>query len=128
MSISDRLDQMQARADAATQGPWFTDAGGDTGVYTAPRPTADSADVASAHWREDEVFIAASRSDVPALVSALRAVLDLHQKATARVVVGAAGRDIHHCVGCTQGVELAPWPCATRRAVAAALGEDALDE
>ena len=77
MNISQKLDEIERVANAATEGPWFLDAGGDRGVYTERRPSSTSEDVASAFHREDEAFIADARTTVPTLVAALRAVLDL---------------------------------------------------
>lgn len=123
MSISDRLDQIEARADAATEGPW--ERGDHYHVQAAshcqcwpehgPLISEKRMDIngtmrlAHVHRRSeplwgygiyatteyggalvvnetseygymddaDAEFIAASRTDVPALVAALRAVLDL---------------------------------------------------
>lgn len=110
MSISDRLDQIAARADAATEGPWgfiadtnligmakewrigSTEAMAD--VAATPRFGTDSADAE---------FIAASRSDVPALVAAVRAVLAY----------------VDYC----DDEGWSAWPDDIRRAIATALGE-----
>jgi len=54
------LDELKALAEAATPGPWFLDAGGDTGVYTEARVSDTSTDVAWSYRREDEKFIAAA--------------------------------------------------------------------
>ena len=82
MSAADRLNEIEARANAATEGPWavvvddgvilalvLTDEDdglmfGDNG-YDAPITTETG---------EDAEFIAHARTDVPALVAALRAV------------------------------------------------------
>ena len=80
MSAADRLDQIDARAAAATRGPWEETASldpdgrrsnhvtgpGDYDVCEVPRTPQGS---------EDSFFIAHARQDVPALVAALRAVL-----------------------------------------------------
>lgn len=68
------LDEIEARANAATDGPWVHNP--INGVHT---PIGSC--VATTHRhdigerRNDAAFIAASRTDVPALVAALRAVL-----------------------------------------------------
>ena len=87
--IQERLNQIQARADDATEGPWWgsmisghvevfagTGSGSDPMLATGMRPG-------------DAEFIAAARTDVPWLVAAvrrhddaLRAVLDLHKPMT----------------------------------------------
>ena len=70
-----------------------------------------------------------AEEDAPAMLDALRAVLDLHPKGIARAVAGTAGRDIEHCLGCrgAHGIAhdkhgLVPWPCPPVRAIANALG------
>ena len=87
MTAADRLDEIQARADKATEGPWETrlfdglpgkkvvgkrepsDLGRGPIVLMQPIfCTEQSADNAE--------FIAHARADVPRLVAALRAVLD----------------------------------------------------
>lgn len=87
MTAADRLNEIEARANAATEGPWsivsedgmilalvLTDEDdglfyGDSG-YDAPITTETG---------EDAEFIAHARTDMPDLVGALRAVLDLHR-------------------------------------------------
>ena len=88
MSAIDRLSEIEARANAATEGPWavvvedgvilalvLTDEDdglmfGDNG-YDAPIVTETG---------EDADFIAHARTDVPALVAALRAVMEAIEK------------------------------------------------
>lgn len=149
MSISDRLDQIEARADAATEGPW--ERGDHYHVQAAshcqcwpehgPLISEKRMDIngtmrlAHVHRRSeplwgygiyapteyggalvvnetseygymddaDAEFIAASRTDVPALVAALRAVLDYVDKCD------------------NEGWNV--WPDDVRTAIAAALGE-----
>ena len=123
MSAADRLDQIAARAEVATTGPWsiVTEDGvilalvltdeddglwyGDSG-YDAPITTETG---------EDADFIAAARTDVPALVAALRAVLDLHAALPYDYGMGAVGAT---CLECTDGTE---HPCPTVRAIEEAL-------
>ena len=89
MSAADRLDQIEARANAATKGPWesdeYTEIDPD-GFYELSRVIAPDPDdgedyaIGVVHvgiLRPDATFIAHARTDVPALVAALRAVLDL---------------------------------------------------
>ena len=89
MSAADRLDQIEARANAATEGPWtpdeYTEVDPD-GFYELSRVIAPDPDgddrcaigvVHTGILRPDADFIALARTDVPALVAALRAVLDL---------------------------------------------------
>ena len=77
MSILDDLDEIQDRADKATDGPWETheDAPGEWLIRDVP--SAEKGDLvghAEALDESDAVFIAHARTDVPALVAALRRV------------------------------------------------------
>lgn len=97
MSAQDLLDEIQGRADEATAGPWV--AGHRSSLdWLSQSPAIDNdghepgsaigpADAADPLWgslwpsrnaNADAEFIAHARTDVPALVGALRAVLDLH--------------------------------------------------
>ena len=91
MSAIDRLNEIEARANAATEGPWapdeYTEVDPD-GFYELSRVIAPDPDgddwcaigvVHTGILRPDAAFIAHARTDVPALVAALRAVLDLHR-------------------------------------------------
>ncbi|GLB62680.1 hypothetical protein NCCP2495_05580 [Dietzia sp. NCCP-2495] len=74
MSISDRLDQIERRASSATDGPWVAYPNDQTpgishvDIPGSMHPTA---------WPGNAEFIADARTTVPALVAALRAVLDV---------------------------------------------------
>lgn len=93
--MSKRLDEIQERWGEATPGPWVADVGvrGDCVVW-GPNGRFLMNAQAEPHWREypgetrsvafdvdrrDVTAIAHARMDVPALVSALRGVLYLHQ-------------------------------------------------
>lgn len=73
MTAREWLDAAQARADAATKGPW---------EYAAETEEIVSPDggIVEMTWpgrnRANATFIAHARTDAPALVAALRAVLD----------------------------------------------------
>lgn len=80
-----RLAAISVRAEAATEGPWH-DAHeefgcvhlGDYGwVASGPRGQGPEYDVDSEQGKADAEFIAHARTDVPALVAALQAVLEL---------------------------------------------------
>lgn len=79
MSISDRLDEIEARANAATEGPWEWDrhvrGNGHVVIGDGLRRAHLPEDVAGD--AENAEFIAYARTDVPRLVAALRAVLDV---------------------------------------------------
>lgn len=117
MTANDRLAEIQARAEKATDGPWRHSVereryetahyvrhgeGEHLAVFTGNYSGAS----------EDGEFIAHARTDVPALVAALRAVLHLHRPT------------MHQCGCCGTCDECDwEWPCGTVRAVEAALGE-----
>ena len=121
MSISNRLDQIEARADAATEGPWEKHTVNGWEMVVSYSTDAMIQLVAEFRHKErdlnDAEFIAASRTDVPALVAALRAVLDLHKPRNGH-------DDCGHCVDPADAHWGIPWPCPTVRAVTAALGEE----
>jgi len=68
----DYLAAVQQRADAATNGPWFGSMG-ESVVYG--RIPGD--EVAQCTRRVDARFVQSARTDVPRLVAALTAALDL---------------------------------------------------
>ena len=80
MTAADRLNEIEARANAATEGPWFvSEEDGSVWVDRGDGNT-DGLTGELAPWATHEAdFIAAARTYVPALVAALRAVLDLHR-------------------------------------------------
>ena len=155
MSAADRLDEIEARANAATGGPWGVYDGAES-ILTEHDCTGDCEDFhpilvrnqvdgvpLPSVWStpEDAVFIAQARTDVPALVAALRAVLDLHREARNDVdrtppcphCHGEPG--VHECgcwadekwptvcAVCMEGTKGASveYPCATVRAIEEAL-------
>ena len=61
---------------------------------------------------EDAEFIAHARQDVPALVAALRAVLEMHAETP------------YGCAVCEEQNWALPWPCPTVAAIRQHLGED----
>ena len=77
----DRLDRIEARAAAATEGPWGTYAAyGSRGVEvidTEDMVFIQDGGVTYAVHEPDAKFIAHAREDVPALVAAVRGVLRL---------------------------------------------------
>jgi hypothetical protein len=99
MTISERLDEIEARANAATDGPWAArhragldwlsqsphvdndghEPGSSVGLADAVDPLWGSL-WPSRNATADAEFIAHARTDVPALVAALRAVLDVCEK------------------------------------------------
>ena len=83
MTAADRLNEIEARANAATEGPW--EAYRPNPAYriyeicsTTPQGLDETlAEVSGYNASDDADFIAHARTDVPALMAALRAVLDL---------------------------------------------------
>ena len=78
--IRAQLDAMQARCDAATEGPWVEEdhttaivVSGTEG-YSSDGSARCVAEVVYA--QPDRDFIAAARADLPRLITAVRAVLD----------------------------------------------------
>lgn len=107
------LDEIQARADAATEGPWtwaaHTTADGDEwAVFDG----GDSALAANRDgWAPDAAFIAAARTDVPRLVAALRAVLEEHRPAHAVFSWSSGLRYEEPCPGCHGRAGVHPCGC-----------------
>lgn len=112
MSISDRLDEIQTRADKALTGPWEVNP-----FAHSVRKVGTSKVVCQISVLDNAAFIAHARTDVPALVAALRAVLHLHAETY------YDGRICTECVY-LEGDELEPepYPCRTVRAIEDALG------
>ena len=138
MSATDRLNEIEARANAATEGPWtpdeYTEVDPD-GFYELSRVIAPDPDgddwcaigvVHTGILRPDAEFIAHARADVPALVAALRAVLELHKPGEGSsqgwTLRGGYGYIEPYCAGCVASDEYAQhYPCATVRAIEEAL-------
>ena len=91
MTATDRLDQIEARANAASEGPWraavvsrYTDADGQErgkgGIYPGTEPGPPPLFLTMDWLTADAEFIAHARTDVPALVAALRAVQEVLDK------------------------------------------------
>jgi hypothetical protein len=102
----ERLDAIDARTAMATGGPWASEArfvgvAIESGSKTVAVVTNLDAD---AH------FMAHARADVPAMATALRATLNLHQPVAQRV-----GPPI--CGGCSNDLASVLHPCATVRII-----------
>ena len=75
MTIDTRLAEIRARVDAATEGPWSVYRGDRIGTYVTRPDLAGVAREWSLTWSDaDAEFIAASRTDLPALLAAVEAV------------------------------------------------------
>lgn len=108
MTAADRLNEIEARTNAATRGPWShygswpfevigdaLDPDGGTQVLIT----------GIASHEEDSEFAANARTDIPALTAALRSVLRIHW---------SRGPYCNECGGQA--------PCSTVRGIATALG------
>lgn len=83
-----RVEGALARANTATDGPWHVDQLGLDGyvILDAVRWRGYTNSLNFGEDRDTAVFIAASRSDVPAMAEALMRVLDLHGPETVEVM------------------------------------------
>ena len=96
-----RLDKIEARA---RKGALMHDIG----------PTSD---------REWALCATAIREDVPALVAAMRAVLELHAPTPSDIYPHDVCHH-PHCTDPTDQMEQSPWPCPTVTAIRRHLGDD----
>lgn len=125
------LDAIEARANAATSGPWCTDSWEiyqgteyEPGLSTWIGETCRGMTSAEQD-RADAAFVAAARTDVPALVAEVRRLRDQVAAVTALHEKGEHnGLDI--CLHCASQMFPPPetgiwsesaWPCATLRAL-----------
>ena len=97
MTIETRLAEIRARVDAATEGPWTAEYSGEQGNCVLP-PGYQSTREAVAVTRllsaqADAEFIAASRTDLPALLAAIMDALDVENE---RLPSGSEGDDWYH--------------------------------
>ena len=129
-----RLNEIEARANAATEGPWEWEGEakgeweiGANSLVPSRRPDDpvlygygyDASGIEVKNPADAE-FIAHAREDVPALVAALRAVLELHVKARPITVAYDTQERRGYCYVCAEN-----WPCRTVTAIHQHLGEDA---
>ena len=108
MTAADRLNEIEARANAATRGPWesdeYTEIDPD-GFYELSRVIAPDPDdgedyaIGVVHvgiLRPDATFTAHARTDVPALVAALRAVLEHAKEMEADIPHDGSNAAVNH--------------------------------
>ena len=115
------LDAIKARAEAATDGPWRVISDYIPGVIEVEGPTASNDYVAELSAdKADLEFIAHARQDIPALLAAVEAVLELHEPE-------ATGYGDWVCGACisagSHDWESTAYPCPTVTAIQSALGE-----
>ena len=134
-----RLNEIEARANAATEGPWEWEGEakaeweiGANSLVPSRRPDDPvlygygyDASGIEVKTPADAEFIAHARTDVPALVAALYEVLDQHQRVVLPTYL-PIGRmeDVSICGVCTVEGEPADWPCPTVTAIRHHLGDD----
>lgn len=108
---TNRLDQIEARAKAATDGPWERNRTYLGGAYLvsvrSPHVT-----VAEGFLKRDAEFIAHARADVPDLVAFVRDVEARHAARSNGARNGWLGEPFTDCAGCGK-----PWPCPDRQAL-----------
>jgi len=118
MTAADRLDEIEARIEAATEGPWEA-----SGCYVETAQPFDlhrfdAMGLTVARCEQDDAdaaLIAHARTDLPATVKALRAVLAL-------AYMNAVGSEYEHNEGCEGEAECpACWAADIRRAITEAL-------
>ena len=124
-----RLDEIEARANAATEGPWFPNRySEDWEVCGELDDNGNPALVASEAVETDAEFIAHARTDVPDMAAALRAVLEIHQdggESQGYLDDGSYGDMPHCCTECgSLGEYGVPYPCPTVTAIRQHLGDD----
>ena len=122
-----RLNEIEARANAATPGPWEAGCNDRHVLYV----TTENEEFCAEYGPElydsqgffsdaDTEFIAHARTDVPDMAAALRAVLKLHKEDG-----HGWGPGESFCTECQQGYGLlVPYPCPTVAAIRQHLGDD----
>lgn len=96
MSVQDWLTQARDRAEAATEGPWVASLAGrgarvsEPSGYSLPGCFTCGQNEDGIYEPPDAAFIAAARTDLPAALDAIQAVLDLTTAARARHQFGRA--------------------------------------
>ena len=129
-----RLNEIEARANAATEGPWEWEGEakaeweiGANSLVPSRRPDDPvlygygyDASGIEVKTPADAEFIAHARTDVPDMAAALRAVLKLHKEDG-----HGWGPGESFCTECQQGYGLlVPYPCPTVTAIRQHLGDD----
>jgi hypothetical protein len=129
-----RLDEIKARAEAGTSGLWVNPHGAmeKYGYEFINSPSGIVASKIDNHANAE--FIAHARTDVPVLVAAVEAVLELHKPITddgnsLRNWLGVYdGKPRDYCNECeVDGYTAVPYPCPTVTAIQSALGESSVN-
>ena len=129
-----RLNEIEARANAATEGPWEWEGEakaewelGANSLVPSRRPDDPvlygygyDASGIEVKTPADAELIAHARTDVPDMAAALRAVLKLHKEDG-----HGWGPGESFCTECQQGYGLlVPYPCPTVAAIRQHIGDD----
>ena len=122
-----RLNEIEARANAATPGPWEAGCNDRHVLYVTTENEEFCAEYGPELYDsqgffsdDDTEFIAHARTDVPDMAAALRAVLELHKEDG-----HGWGPGESFCTECQQGYGLlVPYPCPTVTAIRQHLGDD----
>lgn len=131
--VAEWLREARELGQAAATGPWGApiDSDGTAPLLNATDAyvfTGESGYVGGEADADDATFIADARTRLPQALAALGAVLELHEPSDALQVSHA--RQLRWCEECSdpEGGMRAIHPCATVRAIAAALGVTAQEE
>ena len=115
-----RLNEIEARANAATPGPWEAGCNDRHVLYVTTENEEFCAEYGPELYDsqgffsdDDTEFIAHARTDVPALVSVARFALSQH-----------APDGYGNCGPCDDATGEDGWPCSTVREIHRLLGED----
>ena len=129
-----RLNEIEARTNAATEGPWEaksetpTMAGAVWNLRITGKPGIRMNVTEWQHGMENAEFIAHARTDVPDMAAALRAVLEIHQdggESQGYLDDGSYGDMPNCCTECGSFGEYGvPYPCRTVAAIRHYLGDD----
>ncbi|GAA2237574.1 hypothetical protein GCM10010401_07200 [Rarobacter faecitabidus] len=122
-----RLDEIRAREQAATGGPWAFHADSGAPLDADAVDAADGTEVCSYLLPANAEFIAHAREDIPRLLAAVDAVLELHKATRYGDMVGdlkhALTHDVLVCPICEDGTGgYETYPCPTVRAITEAVG------
>ena len=122
-ALSDRLTEIGARVEAATPGPWTwaSHETADADKWAVFDATDHAIATNSDGWGPDAVFIATARNDMPALVAALRGVLEMHQPVEIEPSDTICGECSYRLPNGRYFGKVEYWPCPTVRAITEAL-------
>ena len=130
-----RLNEIEARANAATPGPWEAGCNDRHVLYVTTENEEFCAEYGPELYDsqgffsdDDAEFIAHARADVPEMAAALRAVLELHVRAECPTCGSrdGEGNEFHKCdddAYCEE-CDMEGYPCPTVETIRRHLGDD----